>query len=66
MENSILYFRVPDIHTVAAALADRGVAFIDAPHVIHRHQDGTEEWMTFFKDPDGQPLALMSQAKAGL
>jgi methylmalonyl-CoA/ethylmalonyl-CoA epimerase len=32
--------------------------------MIHRHEDGTEEWMAFFKDHDGRPLALMSQAKA--
>jgi catechol 2,3-dioxygenase-like lactoylglutathione lyase family enzyme len=65
-ENSILYFRVGDIHASAAALKERGVTFIDAPHMIHRHADGLEEWMTFFKDPDGQPLALMSQvAKPG-
>jgi catechol 2,3-dioxygenase-like lactoylglutathione lyase family enzyme len=62
-ENSILYFRVADIHAAAAALKERGVRFLDAPHMIHRHQDGTEEWMTFFKDPDSQPLGLMSQIK---
>jgi len=62
-ENSILYFKVADIHAAAAALHERGVAFIDAPHMIHRHQDGTEEWMTFFKDPDGQPLGLMSRVR---
>lgn len=60
-ENSILYFRVSDIHASAAVLKSRGVAFTDTPHVIHRHPDGAEEWMTFFTDPDGQPLALMSQ-----
>jgi methylmalonyl-CoA/ethylmalonyl-CoA epimerase len=30
--------------------------------MIHRHADGTEEWMAFFEDPDARPLALMSQA----
>lgn len=63
IENSILYFRVDDIQAAATALKARGVAFIDDPHVIHRHTDGTEEWMTFFKDPTGEPLALMSQVK---
>jgi catechol 2,3-dioxygenase-like lactoylglutathione lyase family enzyme/DNA-binding CsgD family transcriptional regulator len=59
--NSILYFRVADIRAAHATLQARGVAFIGAPHMIHRHDDGTEEWMAFFHDPDGQPLALMSQ-----
>jgi DNA-binding CsgD family transcriptional regulator/catechol 2,3-dioxygenase-like lactoylglutathione lyase family enzyme len=58
---SILYFRVPDIHAAQVALAARGVTFLGAPHVIHRHEDGTEEWMAFFEDPEGRPLALMSQ-----
>ncbi|MGE3332319.1 MAG: VOC family protein [Rhodospirillaceae bacterium] len=63
IENSILYFRVDDIHAAAAALKARGVVFIDEPHLIHRHPDGVEEWMTFFKDPGGEPLALMSQIR---
>ena len=63
---SILYFRVTDIRLVHIALASQGVAFVDAPHMIHRHEDGTEEWMSFFKDNEGRPLALMEQvAPAG-
>jgi len=61
---SILYFRVPDIRAAHAGLAARGVEFINAPHMIHRHDDGTEEWMAFFKDNDGRPLGIMSQSKA--
>jgi DNA-binding CsgD family transcriptional regulator/catechol 2,3-dioxygenase-like lactoylglutathione lyase family enzyme len=60
---SILYLRVDDIGATHARLTERGVEFMGAPHMIHRHADGTEEWMVFFKDPDGRPLALMSQAK---
>jgi catechol 2,3-dioxygenase-like lactoylglutathione lyase family enzyme/DNA-binding CsgD family transcriptional regulator len=59
--DSILYFRVPDIHAAQATLKARGVAFSGAPHMIHRHADGTEEWMSFFEDDEGRPLALMSQ-----
>jgi methylmalonyl-CoA/ethylmalonyl-CoA epimerase len=32
--------------------------------VVHRHGDGTEEWMAFFNDPDGRRLAIMSQVKS--
>lgn len=60
---SILYFRVPDIHAAHAQLAARGVAFTSAPHMIHRHGDGTEEWMAFFEDNEGRPLAIMAQAR---
>lgn len=58
---SILYFRVGDIHAMQRTLEARGIAFHGAPHMIHRHADGTEEWMTFFKDPEDRPLALMAQ-----
>ena len=61
---SILYLRVSDIAAAHATLAERGVEFIAAPHLVHRHADGTEEWLAFFKDPDGRPLALMSQVRS--
>ena len=57
---SILYFRVDDIAQAHQSLKDKGVEFINAPHLIHRHADGAEEWMAFFKDPEGRPLAIMS------
>ena len=60
---SILYFSVPDIVQAHQELISRGLEFINAPHMIHRHADGTEEWMAFFKDLEGRPLALMSQVR---
>jgi predicted enzyme related to lactoylglutathione lyase len=60
-QESILYFRVEDIRSAHAALKARGAAFTDAPHMIHRHADGTEEWMAFFADNEGRTLAIMSQ-----
>lgn len=60
---SILYFRVPEIHAANEELRSRGVEFTDAPHMIHKHADGTEEWMNFFKDNEGRPLAIMAQIK---
>lgn len=61
---SIVYFRVPDIRAAHASLSERGIVFVDAPHMIHRHEDGTEEWMAFFKDNEGRPLAIMAQVRA--
>lgn len=61
---STLYFRVDDIGVAYAELSARGVEFKGAPHLIYRHPDGTEEWMAFFKDPEGRFLALMSQVRA--
>jgi catechol 2,3-dioxygenase-like lactoylglutathione lyase family enzyme len=62
-KESILYLRVADIAAAHDALQARGVKFTHAPHLIHRHADGLEEWMAFFEDPDARPLALMSQVK---
>lgn len=58
---SIIYFRVEDIHAAYDALVARGVDFSHVPHMIHKHESGVEEWMAFFSDPDGHPLALMAQ-----
>ena len=60
---SIIYFKVEDIRSSHAALASKGVEFTHAPHMIHRHDDGTEEWMAFFNDNEGRPLAIMAQAR---
>jgi DNA-binding CsgD family transcriptional regulator/catechol 2,3-dioxygenase-like lactoylglutathione lyase family enzyme len=61
---SLLYFRVGDIRGAHAELEARGVVFTHAPHMIHRHDDGTEEWMSFFTDNEGRPLAIMAQVSA--
>lgn len=58
---SILYFTVPDIQRAYDELTARGVVFSGAPHLIHRHASGVEEWMAFFDDPEGHPLAIMAQ-----
>ncbi len=57
---SILYYRVGDIEATHAALKARDVTFINAPHLIHRAPDH-ELWMAFFKDSEGNLLALMSE-----
>ena len=61
--NSILYFKVDDIAAAYADLSGRGITFRGAPHLIHRHPDGVEEWMAFFDDVEGGVLALMSQVR---
>ena len=59
--DSALYFRTDDIEATFQQLTARGVTFRGAPHMIHRHESGVEEWMAFFDDLDGKVLALMSQ-----
>lgn len=62
---SVLYFTVDDIHAAQDRLAGAGAHFTGAPHLIHTHGDGTEEWMTFFGDGEGNTLALMSSVAPG-
>jgi methylmalonyl-CoA/ethylmalonyl-CoA epimerase len=59
---SVIYFKVPDIRAAFDALRGRGVTFSDEPHLIAKMPDH-ELWMTFFKDPDGNVLALMCEVR---
>jgi catechol 2,3-dioxygenase-like lactoylglutathione lyase family enzyme len=58
---SLIYFRVSDVKAAHSALTGKGVEFLQGPELVHRHADGTEEWMAFFKDPEGRALAVMAQ-----
>jgi DNA-binding CsgD family transcriptional regulator len=60
-DESIIYFRTANILKACEEMQTKTVEFLGAPHLIHTHPDGTEEWMVFFKDLEGRPLALMSQ-----
>src|SRR5450432_918677 len=60
---SVLYLRVPDINAAYEELQKRGIVFTSAPHLIHRHDDGMEEWLAFFHDLEGRTLAIMCQVK---
>ena len=58
---SVLYFTVDDIFEAYGELSERGAVFRGKPHMIHRHENGVEEWMAFFEDSEGGLLAVMSQ-----
>ena len=58
---SIIYFTVRDIAAAHEELTAKGAAFRGAPHMIHKHDHGVEEWMAFFDDGEGNTLALMSR-----
>lgn len=59
-EADILYLSTPHIAVAHAGLTERGASMTGAPHMIHRHPDGAEEWMAFFTDDEGRDLALHS------
>jgi catechol 2,3-dioxygenase-like lactoylglutathione lyase family enzyme len=58
--SSIIYYRVSDIDAAYTLLKTRGVAFTSEPHLIHKAPDH-DLWMAFFKDSEGNTLALMDE-----
>ena len=61
---SVIYYRVDDIQAAHAALAGQGVPFDSKPHFVaklERH----DLWLAFFRDPEGNVLALMSEVPRG-
>jgi methylmalonyl-CoA/ethylmalonyl-CoA epimerase len=58
--SSVLYFSVPDIQAAHGKLKEGGVYFEDEPHMIAK-MPTHELWMTFFRDSEGNLLALMSE-----
>ena len=61
---SVIYFKVRDIKAAYEGFKERGVDFIDAPHLIAPMPDH-DLWMTFFRDPDGNTLGLMGEMPKG-
>jgi methylmalonyl-CoA/ethylmalonyl-CoA epimerase len=59
---TIVYYKVEDIHGAYAALKESGVEFIDAPHLIAKMPDH-DLWMVFLKDPDGHTVGMMSEVR---
>jgi predicted enzyme related to lactoylglutathione lyase len=59
---SVLYFKVPDIAAAYRELGERGVSFEGEPHLIARMPDH-ELWMAFFRDSEGNTLALMAELR---
>jgi catechol 2,3-dioxygenase-like lactoylglutathione lyase family enzyme len=63
--SSILYFTVPDIVSAHQQMLSRGVHFEDTPHLIAK-MPTHDLWMTHFRDPEKNLLALMCEMpKAG-
>lgn len=60
---SVLYFKVHNIETVHGDLAAKGVEFMEPPHLIAKLSDH-DLWMAFFRDSEGNPLALMEEKRA--
>lgn len=60
--SSVLYFKVEDLDGAFAELRRHQVEFIDEPHLIARMPDH-ELWMAFFRDGQGNTMALMQERR---
>jgi len=60
---SVIYYKVSDLQSAFERLTARGVTFEAKPHLIAKLPDH-ELWMAFFRDPDQNVLALMSEVRA--
>ena len=60
--SSIIYYKTGDIQAASEQLKSRGVGFESEPTMIARLPDH-ELWMAFFRDSEGNLLALMSEVR---
>jgi len=64
--SATLYFQVESVRERIEQLRAAGVPVESEPHVIFSHEDdslgptGTDEWMGFVRDPDGNLVGLVS------
>ncbi len=67
--SSVIYLRVQDINAATESLKEKSIELEKEPEVVFRDdqgqfgQAGEEEWMAFFRDPDGNLLAFASRTK---
>jgi methylmalonyl-CoA/ethylmalonyl-CoA epimerase len=66
--SSMLYLEVPDVRILIEELRTLGVAVEAEPHIIFSHEDatlgpaGTDEWMAFIRDSEGNLVGLVSRS----
>ena len=66
--SAMLYLEVDDVRTRIERLRADGVAVAAEPHVIFSHVDGTlgpvgtDEWMAFVRDSEGNLVGLVSRS----
>lgn len=67
--SSAIYFHVVDIDAAVENLGEQSIALERDPEMVFRDEEGMfgdageEEWMVFFRDPDGNLLAFVSRKK---
>ncbi|MDW0116570.1 VOC family protein [Sporosarcina thermotolerans] len=62
--SSVLYFHVENIQQAYENYREKGVVFIDEPHMVAKIGQ-TETWMVFFRDTEDNMHGLMSEVVVG-
>jgi methylmalonyl-CoA/ethylmalonyl-CoA epimerase len=64
--SALVYLQVDDVAATVERLRALQVEIIDPPHIIFTHTDdslgpaGTDEWMAFIRDSEGNTVGLVS------
>jgi methylmalonyl-CoA/ethylmalonyl-CoA epimerase len=64
--SAVVYFSVPSVVSRIEELRAAGVRVVGEPHIIFSHADdtlgpaGTDEWMAFIEDSEGNTVGLVS------
>jgi methylmalonyl-CoA/ethylmalonyl-CoA epimerase len=64
--SALIYFKVDNVRATLESLGAEGVEIVAEPQLIFRHSDdslgpaGTDEWMAFVKDSEGNTVGLVS------
>jgi len=58
----VIYYKVDDLQAAFDTLSARGATVVAKPHLIAKMPDH-ELWMAFFRDPDGNAFALMTEVR---
>ena len=67
--SSVIYLAVQDIDAATDSLKEQSIELEREPEVVFRDDQGQfgeageEEWMSFFRDPDGHLLAFATRKK---
>lgn len=59
---SVLYFFVSGIEATVSELTNKGVAFIEPPHMIAKMPDH-ELWLAAFRDSEGNVMSVMEEKR---
>ncbi len=64
--SALVYLQVDDVAATVERLRGLQVEIVDPPHIIFSHTDdslgpaGTDEWMAFIRDSEGNTVGLVS------